>query len=714
MKIPHGSQPWRYALAVAPVLLACATPAVAQIQTIEVTAHYANGVGTSDAASEGTVEGSRLTDLPLLRPGEVLETIPGLVVTQHSGDGKANQYFLRGYNLDHGTDLASFLDGVPINMPTNAHGQGYADLNYMIPELVKTITYTKGPYYAGIGDFGAAGSAHIQYRDTLDQGMAKVTLGAFDYRRTLLADSFHSGNPAQGHQALDALPSGPRGLYALELEESDGPWHVPEALRKYNALLRLSDGTPANGWSIDANLYNAHWNSTDQVPLSMIESGQLCRFCTMDPSDGGNTHRDILSGEWHRHDAAGYTKLAAYAQHYHLQLWSDFRFYENHPLTMDQFSQWETRNMFGGQIAKGWTHSLWGHDAITEVGLQSRFDNIHVGLLTTQGRVPLSTVDSDWVREALLGVYAQNTTTWTPWFRSLFGLRADTVVMNLRSDVLPQNHGSATGTKLQPKMSLIFGPWAKTEFFVNAGSGFHSNDARGVIDKVDPTSLSVAGSSGSPTPASPVPALVSSHGGELGVRSEWFPGLQTSLSFWRLDSDSELVYSADADIGSTTPNGASKRDGVEWNNTLVVTPWLLLDANLAWTHARFAFMNDNGELGNNIPNAVSKVAVLSATAHHGPWSGGINLRYIGPYPLTQDGSQVAPSAMVCNLKLTNQLSPKVALSVDVLNLFNRAYFDIAYNQDYQTSPNPSTLNLNGITVHPGEPRQLRLGLSVLF
>ena len=718
------AKPWFLIALLAPLILARSGLAHAQaplvpdvptatapvLQSVEVKAHYDNGVGTSDAASQGVVDGARLTDLPLLRPGEVLETVPGLVVTQHSGDGKANQYFLRGYNLDHGTDLASFVDGVPVNMPTNAHGQGYTDLNFMIPELVDTITYTKGPYYAEIGDFGSAGSAHIQYRDNLERGIVDVSLGAFGYRRTLTAHSVQLGLPPAGAgDGQGLIPAGPRLLYALELAQSNGPWTLPEDLRKVNGLLRLSDGSRANGWSMDAMAYSAHWNSTDQVPLSLIDAGQLCRFCALDPTDGGNTHREIVSGEWHDHGADGYTKMSAYAEHYQLQLWSDFRFYEDNPLTMDQFSQWENRNLFGGQWIKGWDHTLWGRQSITEAGVQLRHDDIHVGLLNTQARMTLSTVDSDRVGQTMLTGYVQNTTWWSNWFRSLAGLRLDRVAMNLRSYVLPQNDGSASGAKLQPKLSLIFGPWARTEFFINAGNGFHSNDARGVIDKLEPTSL---GSSGSPTAALPVPALVSSHGAEIGMRSEWLPGLQTSLSLWRLDSASELVY--DADSGTTAPNAASRRYGVEWNNSLYATSWLLLDLNLAWTHARFDDMNANGAPGDYIPNAVAKVATFGATVHRGPWSGGMDWRYIGPYPLTQDGSQMAQSALVANLKIKRQLSPWVDMSLDVLNVFNRSYYDIAYNQDYQTSPSISTLNLNGITVHPGEPRQLRISLMMKF
>jgi outer membrane receptor protein involved in Fe transport len=673
---------------------------VAQVQPlapVNVTGHYDNQVGTSDASSQGIVRGERLTDLPLLRPGEVLETVPGMVVTQHSGDGKANQYFLRGYNLDHGTDFASFIDGVPVNMPTNAHGQGYTDLNYLIPELVRVIEYRKGPYFAEDGDFSSAGSAHIRYVDSLEHSFVNLMVGDSDYRRLLVA----------GSPVLFGLnhPSGPRLLGALELQENNGPWTTPEGLRKVNGLLRLSDGDYSNGWSVDGNFYQAHWTSTDQVPLALIESGQLGRFSALDPTDGGDSGRAIVSGEWHQHDDAGYTNVSAYLQHCRLQLWSNFTFFELRPATGDQFEQEEHRNIVGGQLVHGWQHTLFGNESTTEVGLQMRHDGIRVGLLNSEARVPFQTVSDDSVSETGVGVYAQNTTKWTPWFRSLIGLRADRVDMDMASYAVPANSGNASGSKISPKASLIFGPWEKTELFVNAGKGFHSNDARGVIDKIDSTTG---------LPASPVPALVSSFGEELGLRTDLIPGLQTSLALWKLNSDSEIIYNADSDIGSTSPNGASKRYGLEWNNHAVLYRWLLLDADFAWTRARYANPNDNGETGDQIPNAVSRVGLLGITVHElGPWSAGLVTRYIGSYPLSQDGSLRGPSAVVTNMLVKRDFGPNVTLTLAALNVFDRKYYDIAYEQDYRVSK-ASPIVPNGVTVHPGEPREFRVTMNYKF
>jgi outer membrane receptor protein involved in Fe transport len=684
-----------------------ATPAVeeAQLPRGEVKGHYDTAVGTSSAASEGTVEGDALQDIPLLRPGEALETVPGLVVTQHSGDGKANQYFLRGYNLDHGTDLTSFVDGVPVNMPSNAHGQGYTDLNFLIPELVDQINYRKGPYYAQYGDFASAGAVDVHYVDTLDQSLANLTIGAEGYRRLLLAGSCPLISRTCGtgsSQGANWDPAGPRILGAIEDLEENGPWTLHEGLHKFNGLLRLSNGTTASGWSLDAIAYEAHWDSTDQVPLALIQSGQLGRFSPLDPTDGGDSGRDVVSGEWHLADASGYMRANFFLEHYRLQLWSDFTYFELRPATGDQFEQEESRNFEGGSLARGWNHALMGYPSTTEVGLQTRHDNVNVGLFDTQDRTVFQAVSDELVDETQSGLYVQNSTQWRPWFRSVVGLREDQITMDATSYSTPQNSGNASGSKFSPKASLIFGPRFDTEFFIDVGKGFHSNDARGVIDRVDPTT----GES-----ASPVPALVGSLGRELGARTELVPGLQSSLALWSLNSASELIYNADSDIGSTSPNAASKRYGVEWNNHLVQGSHLLFDADLAWTHARYAEENQNGQLGDMIPNAVSAVGIFRATVQNlSLWTLGWETRYIGPYPLSQDGMRSACPSWITNLRVKRQINRNLSVYIDVLNLFNREYYDIEYEQDYRVTPTSPTVPA-GVTVHPGEPRELRVTLS---
>jgi len=647
--------------------------------------HYDNAVGTSDAASAGTIEKELLQSRPALRPAEVLEFVPGMIVTQHSGDGKANQYFLRGYNLDHGTDFATSVDGIPVNMPTHAHGQGYSDLNFLIPELVDRIDYRKGPYFARSGDFSSAGSADILYRSSLPQPLGQLTVGERGYRRALLAGS-------------TTFATGQTLLAAIEGAQQDGPWTLPERLRKSNGLLKLSDGSAARGWSATLQGYSARWQSTDQVPLRAIQSGQIGRFDAIDPTDGGRTSRYSLSGEWHDTGPQGDTRISAYAMRYRLSLFSNFTYFLDNPVDGDQFEQRDRRTVVGLDASHAWRHQLAGHSSRTEVGLQTRQDRIDVGLYDTVAQVRTGTTREDAVRQTSAGVYVENQTEWLPWFRTVAGLRGDAYRFNVASS-LPENSGRTHASRVSPKFSAIFGPWAKTEFFLNAGNGFHSNDARGTTTRIDPKSG---------LPAEPVPGLVGTRGWELGVRTEAIAGLQSSLSLWTLRSKSELVYVGDA--GTTEANRPSKRQGIEWSNRWIPVPWLLFDADLAWTHARFS---DRDPIGNRIPGAVERVASVAVTARDlAGWSTSLQLRYLGPRPLIEDNSVRARSTLLTNLRVSRKLTPDVDLTVDVFNLLNRKVNDIEYY--YASRLQGEAAPVDDVHLHPAEPRTVRVTLQMRF
>ncbi|WP_243655587.1 TonB-dependent receptor [Roseateles saccharophilus] len=674
-------------------LLAAAEP----LERVEVSGHhYDNAIGSSDAASQGVVRAELLKVRPLLRPGEVLETVPGLVVTQHSGDGKANQYFLRGFNLDHGTDFATTVNGMPVNMPTNAHGQGYSDLNFLIPELVDRIDYRKGPYFAKNGDFSAAGSADVAYRTTLEAPFAQATLGGEGYRRLLGAGSA-------------AVAGGNTLLGALEVMRDDGPWTLKEGLRRTNGLLTLAGGSSAAGWSTSLMGYDAHWTSTDQVPQRLISAGSYLgrpfgRFDAVDPSDGGQSSRASLSAEWHDTDAGGArTQVSGFALHDALKLFSNFTYRMDRPETGDQFSQSDDRNVFGLQASRSFDHGWGPFAARSEVGLQWRHDRIHVGLFDTQDRQLIATTRVDDVRETLLAAYAQTAVEFTPWLRGLFGLRADRVDAHVDSLLEPRNTGSAGKALLSPKLSLVLGPWSRTEFFVNTGSGFHSNDARGMTTTADPKTGEAQ---------QRVPGLVRARGSELGLRTEIVPGLQSSLALWRLDFASELTYSGDA--GTTAANGPSRRYGLEWNNHWVPQPWLLLDLDLAWTHARFKDNESDGiTTGPFVPNSVDRVFTGTVTLKDlGPWTVSLTERYIGAGALTADNSVRSSASLVSNLRVSRKFSTGTTLSLDVLNLFDRRYNDIEY--DYATQLKGEAAPVNDKVVHPGEPRTVRLTLRQAF
>jgi len=660
---------------------------VAQTQRVTVEGHYDNAIGTSDAASQGTIRAELLKSRPPQRPGEVLEFVPGMIVTQHSGDGKANQYFLRGFNLDHGTDFATTLAGVPVNMPTNGHGQGYSDLNFLIPELVQRIEYRKGPYFANVGDFSAAGSADIVYRTRLDAPFALVTLGGNGYRRGVLGGSIDTSS---GHTLLGVV----------EAMHTDGPWTVPEDLKRLNGVLGISGGSAALGWSTTLMGYDARWNATDQIPQRLIDAGTFNgrpfgRFDAVDPSDGGQTSRTSLAGEWHRNSDAGLTRVSAYAMHYKLKLFSNFTFALDNPVDGDQFSQQDERNVYGGQLSHSFGHTLGGLAARSEIGAQIRHDRIRVGLFDTVARTVTGTTRDDEVSESLAGLYGQTAVEFTPLLRGVFGLRADRVRMSVDSLSLAANSGSARASQVSPKLSLIAGPFAQTEFFFNAGRGFHSNDARGTTTTIDPKTGDAVDK---------VPPLVSAKGLEFGVRTEAIAGLQSSLALWQLKSDSELVYVGDA--GTTEPSAASKRYGLEWNNRWIPVPWFLLDADFAWTHARF----DNGD---RIPNALDRVASVAATLRDlGGWSATLQTRYLGPGALIEDNSVRSYSSALTNLRVARKLGANAEVTLDVFNLFDRQANDIQYF--YESQLPGEAAPVSDRHVHAAEPRTVRLSLLLRF
>ncbi len=690
-------------------LLACARPvpaqtagvpdAAVQLAPVTVQGNYLNAIGSSDAASQGSVTAKLIESRPTLRPAEVLEFVPGVIVTQHSGDGKANQYFLRGFNLDHGTDFATFVAGMPVNMPSHAHGQGYSDLNWLLPELVDRIAYKKGPYFADEGDFASAGAAHISLFDRLPRGIASLTAGENGYRRALVANSSGFGNGAL--------------LYAIEATHNDGPWDNPEKFHRFNGVLRYSLNDGHTRQAITAMGYSAGWNSTDQIPQRAVDQGLIGRFGAIDPSDGGFTSRYSVGYELERTLSGGSFKLNAYAIASKLDLYSNFTFFQEHPIDLDpsetngdQFEQTEHRRVFGLAASRSWATRLAGRESTTTVGLQLRHDRLDpVGLYESVARRRVATTQESTLRETSLGMYADNATQWTPWLRSVVGLRADRFEFEVASSIAA-NSGSRSASIASPKLSLIFGPWAKTEYFVNYGYGFHSNDARG-------TTATVAAKDPSGPPIEPVDPLVRSKGGEFGLRTEIVPGLQSSLSLWALKLDSELLFVGDA--GETEPSRASKRYGIEWNNHYIATPWLLFDADLALSRARFSGSDpSDATLGRHIPGSIQSVASVGATVTDlGPWFGQFQLRYFGPRALDENNARRSKATTLAYLRAGYKFSKNVKVALDVFNLFNRAGSDLDYAYASRLKGEPAA-GVNDIHFHPVEARSFRVSLSANF
>ncbi|WP_394651581.1 TonB-dependent receptor, partial [uncultured Acinetobacter sp.] len=396
-------------------------------------------------ASQGTITQEQIETRPLSRPAEVLETIPGVIVTQHSGSGKANQYFLRGFNLDHGTDFATSLDGQPLNMVTHAHGQGYTDLNFLIPELIHNIDYHKGATSVDDGDFASAGTAKIYTLHTLERPFAQVTLGNHDLLRFL----------GVGHVKINDGEL----IGAFENQSSDGPWTNPENLSKQNLFLKYFKGDEDQNTSFGLQHYQAKWDATDQIPEHLVQNGQLDRFDSLDPSDGGKSKRTALWFNRNQRTDREFSQFSAYAVRSELNLFSNFTYFLDDPLRGDQFEQAEKRTLLGLKFQKGWSDRWYDKEMLNIVGSSLRYDDIDgLGLHQTQNRQRFNTIREDDVKQTTLGVWGQNQIAWQPWLRSIIGLRGDLYHFNVNSD-RNENSGRKTDHILSPKFSLILGPW---------------------------------------------------------------------------------------------------------------------------------------------------------------------------------------------------------------------------------------------------------------
>ena len=630
-----------------------------------------NLIGIANAASEGAVTARQLENRPVMRAGEVLETVPGLIISQHSGEGKANQYYLRGFNLDHGTDFSTSISGIPVNMPTHAHGHGYTDANFLIPELVSGVQFKKGPYYADEGDFSAAGSVNVNYVSVLDAPIVSLSAGAQGWNRL-----FGAASPKLGRGHL---------LGAIELNHHDGPWTLGDDYRKVNGVVRYSQGTATHGFALSGMFYRGEWNSTDQVPRRALESGAVPRFGHIDPTNGGSTHRYSLSGDAQWADANSVTRANAFFVDYALNLFSNFTYFLDDPVRGDQFEQVDRRKITGGRV----THRRMGRmrDRPIEhlLGVHVRRDDIGtIGLYRTQARNRFATTREDQVDQTSVGLFVQSEYQWSRVLRTTLGLRGDVYRFDVRGAP------GATRGLASPKLSAVLGPWSGTELYVNAGHGFHSNDARGVL--ADDSTL-----------------LVRARGAEIGLRTVKIPRVQSTVSLWQLDIDSELVFVGDA--GTTEASRPSRRVGVEWATYASPRPWLSLDGDVAVSRAKFT---DFDPAGDRIPGSVQSVVSVGVSLHDiKRVSGSMRLRFFGPRPLVEDDSVRSGATSLLNGQVSYRLRPHSRVVVEMFNLLNETASDIDYFYTSRLPGEPSG-GIDDVHTHPALPRAVRVSLQIGF
>ncbi|MER2491821.1 TonB-dependent receptor [Catenovulum sediminis] len=649
-------------------------PTEAPTETIDVHGYQVNSIGQSLSASQGYVNQVEIDSRPLLRTGEILEFVPGMVVTQHSGSGKANQYFLRGFNLDHGTDFSTAIDGMPVNMRTHGHGQGYTDLNFIIPELISSIQYRKGSYYADIGDFSSAGAAEFSVLDQYAKPEVSLTLGEYQYQRLFSAGSVKLND-------TQLLVGGEQQYYA-------GPWQdMDEDIRKTNLLMRISKQQENESFSFTAMLYNNRWNAADQIPARAVEQGLIDQYGSLDTDLGGKSKRYSISANWQKGDWSA----SAYWIQSELNLFSNFTYFLDNPQRGDEFKQVDKRQIWGAEIHAS-EYFNWLNTPVTLTsGAQTRFDNIQqVGLYQTENKVPFNTLKEDSVDELSMGLWSQLAAELNRDFRLTLGARYDYFALQVENQS-PQDSGSENDGLLSLKANLSYQFNDNLEFYLSSGEGYHSNDARGATLQQDAVDI-----------------LVSSLGSELGFR--WFnnENLNISAALWLLELDSELLFVGDA--GNTEASRPSKRYGFEFSGYYWFAKHWNIDLELAWSKARYADVQlDEGRYIDGALPFVASTGVNYASKNG--WQAAVRYRYFAPRALESYKQVKASSTQNINASLGYQWQ-QYALKLEVLNLLDSQDHDIEYYYASQLANEASPVE--DVHYHPLEPRSIRVTASYQF
>lgn len=650
--------------------------------------------------------GAEVVSRSYAQPAESLEAAPGLIVAQHSGAGKANQYFLRGFALDHGYDIGLTVDGLPINEGSHVHSNGYNDANFLIPELFREVEVRKGPYFADEGVFSSVGSIHIGLIDQMRDGYVSATGGSFGYGRLLGIKSY-------------ALGAG-EILGALELNNYNGPWERPDEQRKINGVLRYAQGTEENGFAVTALAYSNHWYATDQIPQRAVDQGLLSRWGTEDPTDGGNATRYALMGRWSETNKYDFSRIEIYASRVTTNLYDDFTYNLVNPLPLnDQTYQFDRRSVFGFNAFHGWNYTIGNFPTVTRIGAQTRYDQIRNGFGDAFERQRYDEVRNDSIKNYTHGVWTDTTIRWTPWFRTTAGLRIDyahgSVQSVLNSALAPGwfngtpflignvNAGELGRVFTSPKAGAVLGPFpelANSEFFANFGEGLREEDIRGSLAHFDPAT-------GDYIPN--VQLLTKTRGAEIGVRSKPVANLDTTLTLFWQDFDAENTFAGDE--GVTVYGRPGRRLGFEWTGRYAATPWLRFLGEVTGTHARFrgndnvqqaTYLNalaggvvdpDSGAFadplfpltlrgvspGNYLtlaPVWVAKGGVELGEAKG--WFGLLQYRYFGARPLTEDGQLKSPALGTLNARLGYRFDNGVSFQLDGFNITNSRSDEITY------------------------------------
>jgi outer membrane receptor protein involved in Fe transport len=630
------------------------------------------------ASSELLIPGKDFELLPHGRPADVLRLVPGLIMSQHQGGGKAEQYMLRGFDADHGTDVALFVDGMPVNLRSHAHGQGYADLHFLIPETIKQVDAFKGPYHVEYGDFATAGAIDFVTLDTVPENLVEAAGGSFGTQRYLTL--------------LSPTRDRVKTLVALEAYTSDGPFDRPQDYKRLNAFAKasatLGDGVDGSIW---ASYLRSSWFGSGQIPARAVRAGLIDRFGSIDNSEGGRTERASVNGQIRfKPSEADLVTVRAWGQYYSLDLFSNFTFFRDDPANRDGIKQTDRDRLVGGLDTR-YEHrgTVLGVPVQSMAGVQYRVDRSRVILGTQADRHLLArTQDVSFVEQSVSPMVKLDLAP-LPWLRVVTGARGDIFhydVRNNLADSAERLDGNQTRAVPSVKANLVLGPWYETEFFANFGTGFHSNDARAVI--LDPR----------------LPALPQARGYEFGVRSKILPRVEVSATYWALDLKSELVFAGDD--GTTEARGPSHRQGWEVTTRIRLLDWLTWSGNVTLTDSAF----DNGQA---IPLAPRMTARADLTARL-PWglSASVAMRYVSNRYADESRQQIARGYTLFDLSARYRYKNLEAF-LSVENLANAEWREAQFFFESRLPGEPAG-GVPDIHYTPGNPRTFLGGLALRF
>ncbi len=670
------------------------------------------------AASSASIRAFDLLTRPVRSSQDLLQLAPGLITAQHAGGGKAEQIFLRGFDVDHGTDVAISVDGVPVNMVSHGHGQGYADLHFLMPEVVEQIDVSKGPYDTRFGNLATAGAISFTTKDHLDENMIRLEGGRFN-----------TANLTALYQ-IPIVQSGHQGAYfGGQFYNTDGPVESPQGFQRFNLFgkfhTHLSEQTKL---ALSVSGFSSAWDASGQIPIRAIENGTIDRFGSIDDLEGGTTGRQDANLTYTANQGSSEFKIQGYATRYNFKLFSNFTFFLEDPINGDMIEQTDDRRLVGINSSYRFNRTLGTTIATTTLGGGFRADDADVTLWKSPNRVREARLVDANIAERNISLWAQEELIFSSWLRLQLGLRGDYFTFNVddRLEGLPAELPHASGYEqqaiLSPKANLVVSPFSSMDVFANFGSGFHSNDARAIVHGRRTADLLRVYRRQGLTPAEIDDALAAQNldaaqastgtlpraiGTELGVRFRPTRWALVSAAAWLLDLDQEFVYVGDG--GFTELSGRSRRYGLDFETRLTLAPWLSADTDINLSRG---FLRDEPSDADEIPLAPRVTSTGGLTAiHPSGFEGSLRYVHVGDRPANETNSVTAEGYTLVNLFAAYPVGP-VKISMILENLFdvdwNEAQFDTESLLRGEAAP------ISELHFTPGNPRSLRIGVSYTF